>query len=133
MPSVANFESRNEIGASIGVTVRGVPVLEAWGGFADALNPAPAAPWARDTVSLVFSCTKGATALCAHMLVAQGLLDLDKPVAHYWPEFAAHGKDKITVRMVLGHAAGLAAVPFSTPVKNEGWSDLTTWRHCWPT
>jgi CubicO group peptidase (beta-lactamase class C family) len=120
---VKNFEARNEIGASIGVTVRGVPVLEAWGGFADALNPTPAAPWARDTVSLVFSCTKGATALCAHMLVAQGLLDLDKPVAHYWPEFAAHGKDKITVRMVLGHAAGLAAVPFSTPVKNEGWSD----------
>ena len=120
---VDNFRSRKEIGASIALTLQGQPVLEAWGGHADALSATPAAPWNRDTVSLVFSCTKGATALCAHMLVAQGKLDLDKPVATYWPEFAAQGKGAITVRMLLQHAAGLAAIPFSMPVQPGGWAD----------
>jgi CubicO group peptidase (beta-lactamase class C family) len=120
---VANFQQRSEIGASVAVTVKGVPVLEAWGGFSDALATTPSAPWGRDTVSLVFSSTKGATALCAHMLVAQGLLDLDKPVAFYWPEFAANGKAAVTVRMLMQHAAGLAAVPFSSPIPSGGWAD----------
>jgi len=123
---VANFNQRNEIGASIGVTLKGVPVLEAWGGYADTLSATPSVPWTRDTVSLVFSCTKGATALCAHTLIARGLLKLDKPVAYYWPEFAANGKSAITVRMVMQHAAGLAAIPFSTPVPNGAWADWTT-------
>lgn len=120
---VANFQQRNEIGASVAVTVKGVPVLEAWGGFADALAATPSEPWSRDTVSLVFSSTKGATALCAHMLVAQGLLDLDKPVAFYWPEFAASGKAFVTVRVLMQHAAGLAAIPFTSPVPMGGWAD----------
>lgn len=120
---VANFQSRGEIGASLAITQQGTPVLEAWGGFADALSPVPAQAWNRDTVSLVFSCTKGATALCVHMLVAQGLLDLNKPVAFYWPEFAANGKSAITVRMLMQHAAGLAAIPFSSPVPEGGWAD----------
>ena len=65
---VKNFTDRNEIGASVAGTLKGLPVLEAWGGFADALAPKPSQAWQRDTVSLVFSCTKGATALCAHLL-----------------------------------------------------------------
>ena len=120
---VANFRERGEIGASVAVTVQGAPVLEAWGGNADALAPTPSAPWNRDTVSLVFSCTKGATALCAHILIAQGKLDLDKPVAFYWPEFAANGKGSITVRLLMQHAAGLAAIPFTSPVPPGGWAD----------
>jgi CubicO group peptidase (beta-lactamase class C family) len=120
---VANFQQRQEIGASIAVTVKGTPVLEAWGGFSDALATTPSVPWNRDTVSLVFSCTKAATALCAHMLAAQGMLDLDKPVAFYWPEFAANGKSAITVRVLMQHAAGLAAIPFGSPIPLGGWAD----------
>jgi CubicO group peptidase (beta-lactamase class C family) len=120
---VANFQNRNEIGASIAVTVKGSPVLEAWGGYADALSAAPSVPWNRDTVSLVFSCTKGATALCAHILAANGQLDLDKPVVYYWPEFGANGKSAITVRMLMQHASGVAAIPFSSPVPPGGCTD----------
>jgi CubicO group peptidase (beta-lactamase class C family) len=120
---VANFRERGEIGASIAITVQGAAALEAWGGNSDALSATPSAPWNRDTVSLVFSCTKGATALCAHILIAQGKLDPDKPVAFYWPEFAVNGKSAITVGMLMQHAAGLAAIPFSSPVPAGGWAD----------
>jgi CubicO group peptidase (beta-lactamase class C family) len=123
---VANFNHRGELGASIGVTFKGVPVLEAWGGWADTFAPTHTVPWNRDTVCLAFSCTKGATALAAHTLIAGGLLDLDKPVAFYWPEFALNGKSAITVRMVMQHAAGLAAIPFTSPVPIGGWADWTT-------
>ncbi|HSV54272.1 MAG TPA: serine hydrolase domain-containing protein [Burkholderiaceae bacterium] len=120
---VANFDARGEIGASVAVTVNGASVVEAWGGYADALSATPSQAWNRDTVSVVFSCTKGAVALCAHMLAAQGKLDLDKPVAYYWPEFAVNGKGSITVRMLLQHAAGLAAIPFTSMVPPGGWAD----------
>src|SRR5262249_37175137 len=63
-----------------------------------------------DTLVLVWSCTKGAVALCAHVLASRGLLDLDEPVSRYWPEFAAAGKDAVTVRMLLDHQAGLPAI-----------------------
>lgn len=120
---VANFNTRSEIGASMAVTVNGMPVVEAWGGYSDTFSPTPSQAWNRDTVSLVFSCTKGATALCAHMLIAQGKLELDKPVAQYWPEFAANGKAAITVRQLMSHQAGLAAIPFTTPVPPGGFAD----------
>jgi CubicO group peptidase (beta-lactamase class C family) len=68
----------------------------------------------RDTIGTVWSCTKGATALCAHMLIARGELALDAPVTRYWPEFAKNGKDAITLRILLAHQAGLAA--FSEPL-----------------
>lgn len=120
---VENFSARGEIGGSVALTHKGVPVLEAWGGFSDALSAKPSTPWQRNTVSLVFSCTKGATALCAHILAARGMLDLDAPVAKYWPEFAANGKQAITVRMLLDHSAGLPAL--RTPVAAKGWADWT--------
>ena len=105
-----NFSARDEIGASVCVTVDGETVVDLWGGAAD---PAAGRAWERDTIGVVWSCTKGATALCAHMLAARGLVDLDSPVATYWPEFAPGGKDAVTVRMALAHQAGLAGSPRS--------------------
>ena len=101
---VRNFDDRDEVGASLCITLDGTTVVDVWGGTAD---PSTGAPWERDTVSVVHSCTKGATALCAHVLAAQGLLDLDAPVADIWPEFAANGKEAATVRMMLDHSVGV--------------------------
>ncbi|MBL7088364.1 MAG: beta-lactamase family protein [Acidovorax sp.] len=121
---VRNFEQRGEIGASLAMTHKGLPALEAWGGFADTLSAKPSRPWQRDQLSLVFSCTKAATALCAHILIAEGVLDLNRPIAHYWPEFAAQGKGAATVRMALHHSAGVPAIPFATPVPDQAWADV---------
>tara|TARA_R110000751_G_scaffold1815_18_gene6585 strand:+ start:1498 stop:2685 length:1188 start_codon:yes stop_codon:yes gene_type:complete len=102
-----NFAERGEVGASVCVTHRGESVVDLWGGLAD---PATSRAWARDTVCVVFSCTKAATALAAHRLVERGLLDLDAPVADLWPEFAAQGKGGATLRMMLDHTVGLPAL-----------------------
>ena len=107
-----NFASRGELGAAVTVTVDGKTVVDLWGGVADRVS---GRAWTGDTMVVVFSCTKAATALCAHMLVARGCLDLDAPVAHYWPEFAAAGKGAIPVRMLLNHQSGLAAVDEPLP------------------
>jgi CubicO group peptidase (beta-lactamase class C family) len=104
-----NLTSYGDIGAAACVYRDGRPVVDLWGGLADA-NPTGPRAWAEDTVGLVFSSTKGVTAICAHLLVQQGLLDLDAPVAHYWPEFASAGKAAIPVRWVMSHRAGLPAV-----------------------
>jgi CubicO group peptidase (beta-lactamase class C family) len=101
---VANFSERGEVGASLCVVHEGDTVVDVWGGASD---PAAGRPWERDTVSIVFSCTKGATALCAHLLADTGRLDLDGPVADVWPEFAVKGKERVTVRMMLDHSAGV--------------------------
>src|SRR5262245_14761641 len=103
----ANFEAGREVGASFAATVNGELVVDLWGGFADA---ARTRPWQRDTIANVFSTTKAITALCAHVLVDRGLLDVDAPVARYWPEFAQAGKDRMPVHYLLSHRAGLAAV-----------------------
>src|SRR5215471_14936573 len=89
-----NLAERGEVGASVCVTVDGECVVDLWGGQAD---PATGRAWERDTIGVVWSCTKGATALCAHRLVADGRLDLDAAVVDSWPEFAKHGKDVITL------------------------------------
>lgn len=102
-----NFELRGEVGAACCVYHRGTPVVDLWGGFADA---ARRRPWQRDTLQLVFSATKGVTAICANLLVQRSALDVDAPIARYWPEFAAAGKGEIPVRFALCHKAGLAAV-----------------------
>ena len=101
---VRNFDEREEVGASLCVTLDGATVVDVWGGVAD---PKSGRAWERDTVSIVHSCTKGATALCAHVLAAQGKLDLEAPVAEYWPEFAGAGKETATVRMMLDHSVGV--------------------------
>ncbi len=101
-----NFAERGDIGAALCATVDGETVVDLWGGAADA---AGARPWQRDTLVNVYSTTKGLTALCAHVLADRGQLDLDAPVAAYWPEFAAQGKADLPVRWLLSHRAGLIA------------------------
>lgn len=103
----ANFERHGEVGAACCVYLHGRPVVELWGGTADRRS---GRPWQEDTVAVVFSVTKGATAICAHMLAERGELDLDAPVAEYWPEFAAEGKGELRVRWLLSHLAGLPFV-----------------------
>lgn len=100
----ANFADGIEVGAAFAAFHRGRPVVDLWGGIAD---PATGAPWQEDTIVLVYSTTKGPTTLCAHRLADAGLLDLAAPVAEYWPEFAAAGKEAVTVAQLLSHRAGL--------------------------
>ncbi|MDR5728671.1 MAG: serine hydrolase domain-containing protein [Terriglobia bacterium] len=100
-----NFETRDEIGASVCIMIDGVPVVDLWGG-----SRADGSPWECDTVCVVFSCTKGASALCAHMAADRGLLDLDAPVSRYWPEFARNGKENALVSMMLDHSVGLPGI-----------------------
>jgi CubicO group peptidase (beta-lactamase class C family) len=102
-----NFRDHGEVGAACAIYHHGHCVADLWGGLADAENEKP---WKEDTVTLVFSAAKGPTATCMNRLVEQGLLDVDLPIAHYWPEFGCNGKESITPRMVLSHRAGLAAV-----------------------
>jgi CubicO group peptidase (beta-lactamase class C family) len=108
----ANFETTNEVGAAVAMFIDGKPVVDLWGGFADA---ARTRPWTRDTLVNVYSTTKGLAAMCAHRLVDQGKLNLDAPVAKYWPEFAQAGKEKIPVRFLLSHRAGLPAIRKTMP------------------
>ncbi|HET9999373.1 MAG TPA: serine hydrolase domain-containing protein [Ktedonobacteraceae bacterium] len=114
---VKNFQERGEVGASVSITIEGERVVDLWGGSAD---PVSNRPWTEDTMTLVWSSTKGAVALCAHMLVSRGLLDPEAPVARYWPEFAQAGKENIPVKMLLNHQAGLAAI--STPLPDGAFS-----------
>lgn len=107
-----NFRERGEVGASVCITLQGKTIVDLWGGMARADTQTP---WTTDTVSIVFSSTKGATALCAHMLASRGKLDLDAPVATYWPEFAQAGKAHVPVKMLLNHQAGLPAVRAPLP------------------
>jgi CubicO group peptidase (beta-lactamase class C family) len=102
-----NFAKGLEIGASFSAYYRGEMVVDLWGGIADIVT---GRSWDEDTLALVFSTTKGATAMCANKLAQEGALDLDAPVARYWPEFAAGGKGDIPVSFVLSHQAGLAWV-----------------------
>jgi len=109
---LANFGTpeaggRGDVGAACCLHIDGEPVVDVWGGLADQDT---GRPWARDTIVIVFSCTKGVTAVAANQLIERGDLDPDAPVARYWPEFAANGKGEIPVRWVLSHRAGLAAV-----------------------
>jgi CubicO group peptidase (beta-lactamase class C family) len=103
----ANFQHAGDVGAAVALYRDGRPVVDLWGGVAD---PADGRPWAADTVATVFSCSKGLLAVLANMAIQRGLLDADRAVSAYWPEFAAVGKDTITVRQVLSHQAGLPHV-----------------------
>ena len=87
-----SFTKRGDVGASLAVTVDGRNVIDFWGG---SMDQARVRPWEHDTIVCVYSTTKGMTTICAHQLVEQGLLDLDAPVARYWPEFAQAGKEHI--------------------------------------
>jgi len=114
-----NFIERGELGASVCLRdIKGRVLLDLWGGTqADGQTP-----WTRDTVSIVFSCTKAATALCAHILIDRGELDPNALVTKYWPEFGANGKEKTTVRDILAHRSGVPAL--RNPVKPGGFLDF---------
>ncbi|MDH5672711.1 MAG: beta-lactamase family protein [Myxococcales bacterium] len=102
-----NFAEGLELGAAFCLYVDGRPVVDLWGGVVDA---ASGRAYAEDTLQLVFSTTKGATAVCANMLLERGELELDAEVAHYWPEFAQAGKGHVPVRWLLDHRSGLVDV-----------------------
>jgi CubicO group peptidase (beta-lactamase class C family) len=140
-----NFLSRGEVGAGVALSVGGVTRVDLWGGAsrvpaglqADALPGVKAevradaqlnglgadtdTPWTRDSLVVVFSCTKAATALAAHVLIDRGLLDPEAPVTEYWPEFGAAGKADVTVAMMLNHSAGVPAL--RAPVAKGGFLD----------
>jgi CubicO group peptidase (beta-lactamase class C family) len=103
----ANFDERGEIGAAVSVYLDGEPVVDLWGGLSDATL---GVPWSEDTLVLVYSATKGVTAVCACTLVQRGSLDPEAPVASVWPEFAQNGKSAVTVGQVFSHQAGLPYV-----------------------
>ncbi|HZR14568.1 MAG TPA: serine hydrolase domain-containing protein [Acidimicrobiia bacterium] len=102
-----NFERHGDVGAACCVWVGGRPVVDVCGGVADTTD---GRPWEHDTPCVVFSTTKGVTAIAVNLLVQRGVLDLDASVATYWPEFAANGKGGIPLRWLLSHRAGLAHV-----------------------
>jgi CubicO group peptidase (beta-lactamase class C family) len=103
----ANFVDHGEVGAAVCITIHGEVVVDLWGGLA---HPATATPWTSDTLVNAFSVGKGFVALLAAQLVDTGRLDVDLPVAHYWPEFATEGKDATTVADLLAHRAGLPSI-----------------------
>ncbi|MFE4966470.1 serine hydrolase domain-containing protein [Streptomyces sp. NPDC056660] len=118
----ANFGQRGDVGAAVCVYRDGLPVVDLWGGVAD---PDTGRPWERDTLQLVYSATKGATATVAHLLAQRGELDLDAPVAAYWPEFAVNGKAEIPVRWLLSHRAGVVTVEPPVPLEAAlGWEAM---------
>ena len=104
---IENFTRFGEVGAALSVVIAGKPVIDIWAGHADSERTRP---WQHDTLVNVFSTTKGLTAMCALRLLDQGKLDVEAPVAKYWPEFAQAGKGDLPVRHLLSHAAGMAAV-----------------------
>ena len=118
------FVSHGELGAAVAVTLDGKLVVDLWGGFADR---AKSRPWDESTLANVFSVTKAWTAVCALRLVDEGKLDLDRPVAAYWPEFAQGDKGTLRVRALLDHSAGLPAVrELLPPDALFDWSAMTT-------
>jgi CubicO group peptidase (beta-lactamase class C family) len=99
-----NFRSHGDKGASLGVYVDGEAKVDLWGGVADVST---GRPWTADTVSIIYSATKGATAILAWLLAQRGLLDFDAPVTQYWPEFGGGGKAGVPVRYLFTHQVGL--------------------------
>jgi CubicO group peptidase (beta-lactamase class C family) len=118
----ASLDSGADVGASVAVFHHGEPVVDIWGGHVDA---AKSAPWERDTITNVWSTTKTMTFLCALMLYDRGELDFHAPVATYWPEFAAGGKEAVEVRHIMGHTAGLSG--WEEPLQAE---QLADWELC---
>jgi CubicO group peptidase (beta-lactamase class C family) len=107
-----NLETGQDMGASAAIFIDGEPVVDIWGGYFD---PTFTRPFERDSIVHLYSSTKTVTALCALVLADRGELNLDAPVAKYWPEFAAEGKAGIVVKQLLGHTSGVA-----------GWTEPTT-------
>jgi CubicO group peptidase (beta-lactamase class C family) len=129
-----NIDSGEELGASIAVDLDGDVAVDIWGGHKD---EARAQPWERDTITNVWSTTKTVTSLAALMLVDRGELDVDAPVATYWPEFAANGKQDVLVRNLMGHTSGVSGLEQPAVVEDLYDWDKSTARYAsqapwWP-
>jgi CubicO group peptidase (beta-lactamase class C family) len=129
-----NIDSGEELGASIAVDLDGDGVVGGWGGDK---KEARAQPWERDTITNVWSTTKTVTSLAALMLVDRGELDVDAPVATYWPEFAANGKQDVLVRNLMGHTSGVSGLEQPAVVEDLYDWDKSTARYAsqapwWP-
>jgi len=116
-------QSSDPGGAQLCIYAGGRPVVDIWAGR-DVINDRS---YGSDTLTVVMSCTKGATAICAHVLAERGLLDFEAPVARYWPDFAANGKEKITVAQCLSHTAGLPTFASNSGIATR---DLADWTRC---
>ncbi|MEW1648683.1 serine hydrolase domain-containing protein [Streptomyces sp. NPDC091219] len=114
-----SFAHHHAMGAALCVRVAGETVLDLWGGTADERTHSP---WTKDTISVIFSCTKGLVSILAARLAEEGRLDYETPVATYWPEFAKSGKATITVRDLLAHRSGLSA-----PREDLTFEDAVDW------
>jgi len=134
---------KQDVGASAAVYIDGEPVVDIWGGYVDTER---SVGWGRDAITGVMSTTKTMTALCALILADRGELDLSAPVATYWPEFAAAGKESVLVRHVLSHTAGLPELSGLNAVEQlydwesvsarlaaqAGRTTAAAWKSCWP-
>ncbi|MED5813167.1 serine hydrolase domain-containing protein [Mycolicibacterium sp. 050232] len=114
-----NFAIHKEVGAGVAVWVEGDLVVNLWGGTSDA---AGTRPWQQDTLASVYSGSKGLASTCIHLLADRGEIDLNAPVARYWPEFGQAGKQDITIAMVLGHRSGVIG-----PSEPMDWRQVTDW------
>jgi len=114
-----SIDSGDDLGASVAVTINGKFVVDMWGGWADTEKKTP---WNENTITNVWSTTKTMAAMCALVLFDRGLLDFDAPVAQYWPEFAANGKDKVLVRHIMSHTSGVSG--WAQPVE---FDDILDW------
>ncbi|XAZ30125.1 serine hydrolase domain-containing protein [Paenarthrobacter ureafaciens] len=112
-----NFDQHGDVGAACAVVMDGITMVDLFAGDAR-----PNKPWTRGTRSVVFSVSKGITAVCLLMAAERGHLDLDLPVATYWPDFGVHGKNRVTVRQLLAHRAGLVY-----PEKPLTSADIRNW------
>ena len=113
-----SISSGFELGGSIAVEVKGKKVIDLWGRH---LDHSQSKPWEENTLVNVFSTTKGIAAICLLQLIEKGLLDIEKPVSEYWPEFSANGKDHIPVKYLFCHKAGLCGV--REPLQSGAFSD----------
>ncbi len=113
-----NFNKYEEVGSSLCVIVDGEIVVDIWAGYK---NKDKTEEWGEDTLSIAFSSTKAALALCAHILIERGEIDLKEKVTKYWPEYGKNGKEETTIEMILNHSAGLPAL--RTKVKEGGFLD----------
>ena len=113
-----NFDKYQEIGSSVCVVVDGETTVDLWAGYK---NEERTDEWDENTLSVAFSSTKAALALCAHILIDRGQLNAKEKVTKYWPEYGKKGKEDTTVEMILNHSAGLPAL--RTQVKEDGFFD----------
>ncbi len=119
-----NLDSGEELGASLTLDIDGDILIDVWGGFRDQDRTVP---WTQDTITNVWSTTKTVTSLAALMLADRGELDVDAPVARYWPEFAANGKQDVLVRHVMSHASGVSGLDQPAVVEDlYDWQESTS-------